>query len=119
MESDLVSIYRLTIDLVVLTRKMDDGRSTSMAVLQLVDQIATQLDNGNLTVGVFIDLSKAFDTVDHSILLDKLSMYGVRGNSLDWIQSYLSGRHQYVQLNEVKSDLLHVNWVLFSAPYCL
>ena len=83
--------------------------STSMAVLQLVDQIATQLDNGNLTVGVFIDLSKAFDTVDHSILLDKLSMYGVRGNSFDWIQSYLSGRHQYVQLNEVKSDLLHVN----------
>ena len=69
-----------------------------MAILRLVDQIAAELDKGNLTIGVFIDLSKAFDTVDHNILLDKLFMYGIRGICLDWIQSYLTYRKQYVFL---------------------
>ena len=72
-----------------------------MAVLRLVDQIATELDKGNITIGVFSDLSKAFDTIDHNILLDKLYMYGIRGNCLDWIRSYLTHRKQYVYLNDV------------------
>ena len=65
-----------------------------MVVLWLVNQIATELDKGNITITVFIDLSKAFDTIDTNILLDKLYMYGIRGNCLDWIRSYLTHRKQ-------------------------
>jgi len=86
-----------------------EQHSTSMAILQLVDQIATEIDHGNLTIGVFIDLSKAFDTINHNILIDKLSLYGIRGNCLNWIRSYLYNRRQYVYLNEVESDMLPVN----------
>ena len=56
----------------------------------------SKLDKSNFTVGVFIDLKKAFDMMDHSILIKKLMHYGIRGNPLHWIKSYLSNRHQFV-----------------------
>ena len=77
--------------------------STSMAVLRLVDEITTEIDKGNITVGVFIDLSKAFDTIDHNILLDKLQLYGVRGIAYDWMCSYINNRKQYVSVDNSKS----------------
>ena len=55
-------------------------------------------------VGVFLDLKKAFDTVDHKILLAKLKQYGIRGNTHRWFESYLSNRKQYVEYNNFKSD---------------
>ena len=67
-----------------------------MALLQIVDDISSSLDNNNITVGIFIDLAKAFDTVDHEILLTKLNHYGIRGVTLKWFQSYLENRQQYV-----------------------
>ena len=78
--------------------------STSLAIIQLVNQISTTIDNKEFSVGIFLDLSKAFDTVNHKILLDKLEHYGIRGIALNWIASYLNNRKQYVDLNNVASS---------------
>ena len=64
------------------------NHSTTLALIDLHDKISSALDNGELAVGVLLDLSKAFDTVDHSILFDKLEHYGIRGLSLKWVMSY-------------------------------
>lgn len=74
-----------------------------MAVTELVEKISTSIENSEFAVGVFIDLSKAFDTIDHSLLLNKLERYGVRGLALAWLQSYLSDRNQYVHVNNINS----------------
>ena len=82
--------------------------STSMAIFELVEEITTAMDNSMSTVAVFIDLKKAFDTVDHNILLNKLEHYGIRGLALSWIQSYLTNRTQYVSINDTNSTCINV-----------
>ena len=64
------------------------NHSTSYALTQLYDKISCAIDNKEITVGVFIDLSKAFDIVDHNILLEKLEHHGIRGLALNWFRSY-------------------------------
>ncbi len=86
-----------------------------MAVMELVEGISTAIDNKEYTVGVFIDLKKAFDTIDHSILMNKLERYGIRGLAYTWVKSYLDDRYQYVQLNNAKSGQLKVIWGLSRA----
>ena len=81
------------------------GCSTHTALLALVHNLIQALDNGEYILGVFLDFSKAFDTVDHSILLDKLYHYRVRGCAYHWFQSYLSNRSQSVTYDGVKSSL--------------
>jgi len=66
--------------------------STDLALLDLPSQITKALDDRQITVGIILDLSKAFDTVNHSILLDKLELYGIRGKPLNSMSSYLSNR---------------------------
>ena len=80
-----------------------------MAVLELVDQIFQAFENNDFTIGIFIDLKKVFDTVDHQILLGKLEFYGIRGIPLTWIKSYLSNRQQFVNINNCKSSYKKIN----------
>ena len=83
--------------------------STSHALINITENIRKALDDGNIGCGVFVDLQKAFDTVDHQILLAKLSHYGIRGVSNDWFKSYLSNRSQYVSINGYDSGLATIN----------
>ena len=68
-------------------------------ILQFVDQIHNNFDQHNFTLEVFIDLSKAFDKVDHNILLKKLEINGTVGKNLQWLKKYLNNRKQYIQIN--------------------
>jgi hypothetical protein len=79
------------------------NRNTELAVLNAVNYITKALDNDVPVVGLFADLSKAFDTIDHSILLDKLYALGFRGTSHKWFSCYLTNRYQYVELAGSKS----------------
>ena len=78
--------------------------STNHAILNLLEIIQKELDDGQIACGIFIDLEKAFDTVSHDILLEKLDHYGIRGISNDWFRSYLSDRSQFVSINGFNSD---------------
>ena len=60
--------------------------------MKLVDDLTKAIDDKQLTVGIFVDLAKAFDTVDHQILLNKLEFYGIRGIVHNWFSSYLRNR---------------------------
>ena len=84
------------------------GRSTASAVMNIVEDITSAIDKKLYTIGVFIDLKKAFDTIDHSLLLKKLRTYGMRGVVLDWLTSYLTNRQQYTQFANNTSGNLEI-----------
>ncbi len=78
--------------------------STHLALIDLIDKISSSLDKSLHTIGLFLDLSKAFNTIDHNILISKLNKYRIRGIALDWFKNYLSDRKQYVVWQETKSS---------------
>ena len=82
--------------------------STFLALMDLVDNISKNIDEGNYSIGIFLDLSKAFDTIDHTILLDKLCRYGIRGVTLNWFKHYLNDRKQFVSYNNTTSVSMKV-----------
>ena len=83
--------------------------STEFASIELVDRISQYMDSGKLPLSIFLDLSKAFDTLDHSILLSKLKFYGVSNTPLKWFQSYLQNRQQFVEFDGTCSDTTFLN----------
>ena len=80
------------------------NHSTNHALLNMIQQIREIIDNGNIAVGIFVDFQKAFDTVNHEILLQKLKHYGIRGIANAWFKSYLEKRKQYVTINSTDSQ---------------
>ena len=73
--------------------------STNHALVSLTERIKSLLDSTNFVAGVFVDLEKAFDAVNHNILCDKLNYYGIRGSANKLLNSYLTNRKQYVSVN--------------------
>ena len=85
------------------------GKSCTSQLLSVFHQISQNLDSGKQTDILYLDIAKAFDTVDHKHLLKKLSQYGLSGNILNWFKDYLSGRQQRVLLNGEISETLPVS----------
>ena len=71
--------------------------------------IANALENKEFVIGIFLDLSKAFDCISHDILLEKLEYYGIRGITLEWFKSYLQNQKQFVQANGHSSPIQAIN----------
>ena len=78
--------------------------STKLSVINLVNSLLRSIDEGKPTLGIFIDFQKAFDTINHQILLNKLDLYGIRGIALQWFKSYLSNRSQVICYKETVSS---------------
>ena len=81
--------------------------STELAAIELVDTITQTLDKGELPLALFLDLSKACDTLNYEILLIKLRQYGILSNQLDFFQSYLDDCRQFVDFNDTVSSTAH------------
>ena len=95
-------LYKYLLDSNNLYKKQftfQEVHPTDHAILQIVDQIHNNFEQNNFTLGVFIDLSKAFDIADNNILLKKLEINAIVGKNLKWFKNYLNKRKQYVQIN--------------------
>ena len=103
---DFLTIHNILIPVQFGFRK---NHSTSLSVLNFSDYILQELDKGIFCCGVFMDLCKAFDTIDHHILLKELFLYGLRGIPLQWFQNYLHERKQYVVVDGVESTHLTID----------
>ena len=85
------------------------NHSTCLALINVIDEIYQHIDNRDKVLGMYLDLQKAYDSIDHDILLFKLYTYGTRGKIFDWFKDYLSNRSQYVCVNCVSSNTVKVN----------
>ena len=85
------------------------GHSTEMAALELIDRLYQAMDNGTVPFCIYLDLSKAFDTLNHDILLEKLCYYGIQNTELKLFKSYLSERQQFVDIEGTKSSTLSLS----------
>ena len=89
-----------------------NSHSTNHALISVTEKIKESLDNNEYSCGVFLDFQKAFDTVNHSILLKKLHHYGIRGITDDWFKSYLTNRTQQTKVNDSISEKIEITYGL-------
>ena len=82
--------------------------NTSDAIIKFLDNVYSSLDKKQSTIAVYLDFSKAFDTVNHEILMSKLQHNGIRGVMLSWFKSYLSNRKQYVSVKNSSSSMSNI-----------
>ena len=82
--------------------------STFLALMNLVDNISKNIDEGNYSIALFLDFSKPFDTIDHTILLDKLCRYGIRGVTLNWFKHYWNYIKLFLSYNNTTSVSMKV-----------
>jgi hypothetical protein len=85
-----------------------ENHSTMLALTEIIDNVRKEIENKNIVLGVYLDLTKAFDTVDHEILLWKLEYNGIRGVALEWFRNYLTGRKQVLFVNDTYSSPLEI-----------
>ena len=84
------------------------GHSTELAALEVVSKIIDEMDKGLLPLNIYLDLSKAFYTIDHQILLEKLAFHGIRGKNLKLFKGYLTNRKQYVEIDDKRSSSTNI-----------
>ena len=102
---DFLEVYKCIYELQFGFR---EKHSTNHAILSITQKIQEAIKNNKPAIGIFVDFQKAFDTVNHQILLAKLNHYGVRGIANKWFESYLSERKQFVSINGINSSELPV-----------
>ena len=101
-------LYKFLVENNILYQKQfgfQNAHSTEPAILQLVNQITEAFSQGKYTLGISLDFSKAFDTVNHNILLEKLKAYGIQSENLKWFRSYLSNRKQFILYDDFKTEM--------------
>ena len=86
-----------------------NDHSTEFAAMELIDRVANLLELGKISFNLYIDLSKAFDVLNHDILLSKLEFYGLNELTINPIKHYLSNRSQFCQYYDTSSDIEHIN----------
>ncbi len=94
-----------------------NNHSTTLATIDIVECIRDALDNGEKVLGIYLDLQKAFHTVDHHILIQKLSHYGIRCKCSSWFSSNLSGRSQFVSVNNVFIQAKNITDLILKKHY--
>ena len=104
-------LYKYITDNSTLYKKQFDfqeGNSTKHAIVQLVDQISNSFEIKQYTLGVFVDFFKAFDTVNHKILISKLKIYGIGGKNLLWFISFFTNRTQFIKYNNLNTSFQNI-----------
>ena len=112
-------LYKFLVENNILYQKQfgfQNLHATDHAILQLMNQLTDAFSQEKYNLGIFIDLSNAFDTVNHNILLEKLKAYGIQSENPKWFRSYLSNRKQFISYDDSKTEMKIVKCVVLQGP---
>ena len=112
-------LYKFLVENNILYQKQfgfQNLHATDHAILQLMNQLTDAFSQEKYNLGIFIDLSNAFDTVNHNILLEKLKAYEIQSENPKWFRSYLSNRKQFISYDDSKTEMKIVKCVVLQGP---